>query len=164
MIEDHTPALEEGKLEPRWKVFSDAFFSGLQRNALLYALMIVLVMAIAAFVVALQGIQGNRVQNDKLTAQVACQFQYNQINNERTRRLAVATDSERQAEEEADHALANFTASVVNGIPQKAQTQLFQELNEKLKAQQVQRDRGDMERKANPVPPPPEALCGPKPN
>lgn len=141
--------------------FVDRFTNGLRQNALLYVVLIVLVMTIAAFWVAITGVSQNRDQNIRLSAQVQCQNRYNTINNERTRQLSTATDAERIAENTSDEALAAFVRGVEQNLPEAQLEVLLKTLSTALTEQKQKREATEIERNQHPVPPPPQALCGP---
>jgi len=142
--------------------FARSFRDGLKRNWQVNVLFIVLVMALAAIIAAMSGIAKTNEQNRLLNQQVACQNRYNQINNERTRLLAGAAERESKASSEVDTAFLALTEALAStGNRDEALiNQLFSTLNDKLKAQKAARELTINERLKNPVPPPPEALCG----
>ena len=97
-----------------------------------------------------------------------CQEHYNNIMNERTRILTVATEQERQTERRADDAQAAVFTDPSLDRPAEQRTpeeqervqRLFREYQAALRAQVQERIEADASRKANPVPPPPSELCG----
>lgn len=142
--------------------FISSFKKGLRKNWLYYLIFIFLVMAIAAFWVSINSNAQAREQNVRLERAVECQNNYNQINNERTRRLAVVTDKERSAEAAADTALFRLTDALARNETSQVVAQRVSTLQEKLSLQEVARREGNKEREEHPVPPPPAALCGTK--
>jgi hypothetical protein len=120
----------------------------------------VLVTAIAGLIVSIQSISETRAQQSLLETAVECQNRYNEVNNERTRRITDVTTLERNAEAEADTALFNFTLALAQGKSEEERVKLFSIMTEKLSAQEKIRAQGTREREQNPVPPPPEAFCG----
>jgi hypothetical protein len=140
--------------------FFRSFFHGLNQNKLVYSGFVVVVMAVAGFIVSISSMSQTRAQNAQLQELVACQNRYNEINNERTRQLSEVTDIERAAEAVADAAFLNFTTSLATNESREKQTQKFNALTKALDEQQKAREIGNKERDEHPVPPPPTALCG----
>jgi ABC-type transporter MlaC component len=100
--------------------------------------------------------------------QAACQANYNEINNQRTRILTDVGAKEREAERRRDAALdATFLdPSVAKPVSQRTPEDqhrvqaLFAEYLDAARAVATERAAADEARAANPVPPPPSAVCG----
>jgi len=97
-----------------------------------------------------------------------CQAQYNEINNQRTRAIVEAADSERRAERRRDDALdATFLdpsllkpAETRTPEEQRRVRALFTEYLAAAEALKDARAAADTARAANPIPPPPSISCG----
>lgn len=140
--------------------FATLFLSGLKRNWQAYSLFVVLVIASAAFITGVIGFNKTQAQNERLTLLVECQNRYNEINNERTRQVAVTIDRERVAEQAADRALFALVTDLATGAEKPNIARDIEELRIKLNEQEKARLDGDLERTKHPVPLPPKALCG----
>lgn len=140
--------------------FTSSFANGLKRNWSNNILFIVLVMAVAAIVVAVNGISKTNDQNGKLTHLVECQNSYNTINNTRTRLLTEAAERESAASAQVDAAFADLVRGLSSGEPRSELQKLGAVLEDKLQERQEARNITTQERLKNPVPPPPQALCG----
>lgn len=96
---------------------------------------------------------------------VACQANYNQANNERTRILTEATDKERAADRRVTEAQAALWLQprLIREAGQPidpAVLAAFRELQAALTNWRAVTAEVDKERQAHPVPPPPNAVCG----
>jgi hypothetical protein len=140
--------------------FGHSFIRGLKSNWFIYLTFVVLVMALAGLIVSITNNAQLKAQNAQLKRVVDCQSRYNEINNERTRQLAEATDRERVAEAASDRALYALAQSLAGGDPGQVIAGHVRVLSEKLGEQDKARKFGDKERLEHPVPPPPKALCG----
>lgn len=97
----------------------------------------------------------------------ACQAQYNEVANERTRVLAESTDEERAASRKADDALTALLLDPVTSKPVEERTpaekvrmvKLFQKLQTALREQSDSRSDADQVRATHPVPQPPSSFC-----
>ncbi|HEY9411108.1 MAG TPA: hypothetical protein VIP77_16130 [Jiangellaceae bacterium] len=97
---------------------------------------------------------------------VRCQATYNEVNNERTRALAEATERERHADRRVQEANAALwlnpnLATRKPGEPiNPSVLAAFRELQAALQNWQTVTAEADEERRDHPVPPAPSELCG----
>lgn len=97
-----------------------------------------------------------------------CQGRYNEINNVRTRALAVAAEQERNAQRRTDDAeRALFTHPALSKLSsertpaeQAAIQELFRAYQAALTALEQERAEADKARRDHPVPPSPQNTCG----
>jgi hypothetical protein len=139
--------------------FLTSFSHGMRKNWQVNTLFVALVMAIAAIITAINGITDTKEQNRKLTETVRCQNSYNTINNTRTRLLSEANERESAAAAQVDTAFEALVRALGKKTDAEIET-LVEQLANKLQARQEARNLTDQERLKNPVPPPPQALCG----
>lgn len=139
--------------------FRTRFLGGLKENWLAHTTFIVLVMALAAVVIAITGINQTSEQNTRLRRLVECQNSYNEVNNERTRQLAIAADRTSRADEAYDSQMDAVLATLIVGNEADKKREI-EALRATLKEKKTARDLTIQERKLHPVPPPPRALCG----
>jgi hypothetical protein len=142
------------------QTFLGSFGKGLRKSWLYYSTFVILVMAVAGLIISINSTAESKAQQRRLSAIVECQNRYNEINNERTRRITDAASKERAAEFESDTALYNFVNALAKGASEQERVRVFAILTEKLAAQQQVQIEGDRERALHPVPPPPDAFCG----
>jgi hypothetical protein len=99
---------------------------------------------------------------------IACQERYNEANNARTRALTEVTAAEREAERRRSDALdaVFLDPSLLKPADQRTAAdrerilRLFKEYLAAIRALLAERADADRARAANPVPPPPSAVCG----
>lgn len=95
-----------------------------------------------------------------------CVANYNDVNNQRTKALAEATDSERAANRKADDAQAALFLSPAVSNPNRTPAQqeevlrLFRAYQQALTQQRTGRADADDARRDHPIPDPPSQVCG----
>lgn len=142
--------------------FFASFGDGLKRNWQTNVLFIVLVMAVAAIVVAINSVARINDQNVQLKHLVECQNSYNTVNNTRTRLLSEASERESAASAAVDKAFEELVRDLRTKTDEELNAQ-SETLADKLRARSEARNKITEERLKNPVPPPPQALCGEPP-